>query len=325
MIITTHSTHISSASKIDSMNILIKEKGYTQVCQPSNGLDMDTCKRIERYLDAIRSTLLFAKGVILVEGDAELILIPAMFKAVFGINLDEIGVSVISVSSTVFEHVASLFDDFRIQRKCAIITDLDEAIETLPQDSNDDTPEQKKMRESQKVGKEREVVLNERYQFNPWVQVFYAPHTFEIDFALNMNTYEIKSVLPKIYKRQFDIDNSIAKLNMADEVIIGKEALRLANKEGKGWFALLVSEELSYETNIPEYILSAIAFTSEHITEEHLKAMAQYRIREMYEEVPCNIDEMRLDELIDILNADKEDVLSAFSKLLEVELKEYAH
>lgn len=325
VIITTHSTHISSASKIDSMNILIKEKGYTQVCHPSNGLDIDTCKRIERYLDATRSTLLFAKGVILVEGDAELILIPAMFKAVFGINLDEIGISVINMSSTVFEHVANLFDDSRIHRKCAIITDLDEAIETLPQDSNDDTPEQMKMRESQKVGKEREVVLNEKYQFNPWVQVFYAPHTFEIDFALNMNTYEIKNVLPKIYKRQFDIDNSNAKLNMTDEVIVGKEALRLANREGKGWFALLVSEELTYETNIPEYILSAIAFTSEHITEEHLKAMAQYRIREMYKEVPYNIDEMRLDELIAILNADKEDVLSTFAKLLGVELKEYAH
>lgn len=325
VIITTHSTHISSASKIDSMNILIKEKGYTQVCHPSNGLDIDTCKRIERYLDATRSTLLFAKGVILVEGDAELILIPAMFKAVFGINLDEIGISVINMSSTVFEHVANLFDDSRIHRKCAIITDLDEAIETLPQDSNDDTPEQMKMRESQKVGKEREVVLNEKYQFNPWVQVFHAPHTFEIDFALNMNTYEIKNVLPKIYKRQFDIDNSNAKLNMTDEVIVGKEALRLANREGKGWFALLVSEELTYETNIPEYILSAIAFTSEHITEEHLKAMAQYRIREMYKEVPYNIDEMRLDELIAILNADKEDVLSTFAKLLGVELKEYAH
>ena len=136
------------------MNILIKERGYTQVCQPSNGLDTDTCNRIERYLDATRSTLLFAKGVILVEGDAELILIPSMFKSVFGINLDEIGISIINMSSTVFEHIANLFDDLRIHRKCAIITDLDQAIGMLPQDSNDDTSEEKNERIT-KVGKER--------------------------------------------------------------------------------------------------------------------------------------------------------------------------
>lgn len=143
VIITTHSTHISSASKIESVNILIKDAGFTKVCQPNNGLDADTCKRIERYLDATRSTLLFAKGVILVEGDAELILIPAMFKAVFGLSLDEVGISVVNMSSTVFEHIACLFDNQRIHRKCAIITDLDEAIENLPANPEDDNDEQK--------------------------------------------------------------------------------------------------------------------------------------------------------------------------------------
>lgn len=322
VIITTHSTHISSASKIDSMNILIKERGYTQVCQPSNGLDTDTCNRIERYLDATRSTLLFAKGVILVEGDAELILIPSMFKSVFGINLDEIGISIINMSSTVFEHIVNLFDDLRIHRKCAIITDLDQAIGMLPQDSNDDTSEERKMRESQKVGKERKELLNEKYHSNPWVQIFYAQHTFEIDFAINMNTCAIKKILPVIYKRQCDIEKSMDKLNMNDKVIVGKEALRLANKKGKGWFALLIAEELSYKTNIPEYILKAIAFTSGHITEEHLKAMAHYRIKEMGKEVTNNVEEMSLDELIGILNEDdNEDILSTFAKLLESDLK----
>jgi putative ATP-dependent endonuclease of the OLD family len=322
VIITTHSTHISSASKIDSMNILIKEKGYTQVCQPSNGLDSDTCKRIERYLDATRSNLLFAKGVILVEGDAELILIPAMFKAVFGLNLDEIGVSVINMSSTVFEHVASLFDDIRIHRKCAIITDLDKSIEVLPYNPDDDTKEQKKMRDSQTAGQERADALNKRYRDNIWLDTFYARHTFEIDFTLNSNVYEIRTVLPKIYNRQFDIDNSIVKLCSKDKVSVGKEALRLANKEGKGWFALLVSETLSFETYIPQYILNAIAFTSAHITEEHLSAMAKYRIRKLYKKKYCNLDEKNFEQLTDLLSRDseedKEDALIILTKLLGV-------
>ncbi|MCQ6267892.1 AAA family ATPase [Fictibacillus sp. WQ 8-8] len=109
VIISTHSTHISSVNKISSINILCKENQRTNVCQPNNGLSDDECKRIERYLDAIRSTILFAKGVILVEGDAELILIPALFKKVYGISLDEIGVSIINMSSTVFKHICITF------------------------------------------------------------------------------------------------------------------------------------------------------------------------------------------------------------------------
>ncbi|PEP90532.1 ATP-dependent endonuclease [Bacillus toyonensis] len=329
VIITTHSTHISSASKIDSVNILIKESGFTKVCQPNNGLDSDTCKRIERYLDATRSTLLFAKGVMLVEGDAELILIPAMFKAVFGLSLDEIGVSVINVSSTVFEHIARLFDEQRIHRKCAIITDLDEAIEALPANPEEDNNEQEKMRNSQAAGQIRATLLDATYGLNSWVEVFYAPHTFEIDFALNLNTYEIKASLPSIYKRQSDINSSTKKLNSEDKTIIGKEALRLANKEGKGWFALLVSEKLSYETVIPEYILKAIAFTSEHIRDEHLIAMAKYRIKEMYTHLQVDINKLTLDELIEILlpenDEEREDDFVKLVKLLGVELKEHVH
>jgi putative ATP-dependent endonuclease of the OLD family len=148
VIISTHSTHISAVNKISSINVLCKEKNNTNVCQPNNGLDDEECKRIERYLDAIRSTLLFAKGVILVEGDAELILIPELFKKVYGISLDEIGISVINMSSTVFKHIALLFDDNRIRRKCAIITDLDKSMVPLSENKENDNKFERKCRNS---------------------------------------------------------------------------------------------------------------------------------------------------------------------------------
>lgn len=53
--------------------------------------------RIERFLDAIRTDILFAKNVILIEGDAEEILMPHLVKNSFGITLDELGISLISV------------------------------------------------------------------------------------------------------------------------------------------------------------------------------------------------------------------------------------
>lgn len=185
------------------------------------------------------------------------------------------------------------------------------------------------MRDSQTAGQIRSILLNTTYDSNPWVVPFYAPHTFEIDFALNLNTFEIKAILPSIYKRQSDIDKSTKKLNSEDKSIVGKEALRLANKEGKGWFALLVSEQLSYETVIPEYILEAIAFTSEHIKKEHLIAMAQYRIKRMSIDLKVDINEMTFDELFEMLlpenDGEREDDLIRLVKLLGVELGQYAY
>ena len=46
---------------------------------------------LERYLDAKRSVLLFSKGVILVEGDGEEILIPNLTKNILGVTLPEAG------------------------------------------------------------------------------------------------------------------------------------------------------------------------------------------------------------------------------------------
>ena len=83
VIISTHSTHISSVSKISSVNILARESQRSLVFYPAYKLEKDQTIRVERYIDAVRSNLLFAKGVVLVEGDAEQILIPEMSKGIW--------------------------------------------------------------------------------------------------------------------------------------------------------------------------------------------------------------------------------------------------
>lgn len=280
IIITTHSTHISSASKISSMNILSKETNQTYVSHPSLGIGEKECKKIERYLDSTRSTLLFAKSVVLVEGDAELILIPQMFKVVFGLSLDELGISIINMSSTVFEHVARLFDDKRLHRSCAIITDSDNSLILLPDDSSLDTKEQSSAREAENSGRQRKDKLEIDYKDNPWVQIFYSEHTFEVDFVLAGNKYEICETLPEIYNREVHRKRSKHKIKSADDSISGLETLRLAKKVGKGWFALLVCEQLTNGTIIPDYILCAFAFVMKRVSFENFKKMAEYRIEQ---------------------------------------------
>jgi len=265
VIISTHSTHISSVSKISSVNILSRGDKEALVFHPANNLNNDEITRIERYLDAVRSNLLFAKGIVLVEGDAEQIVIPEMFKKVIGLSLDEIGISLINIGSTSFENVAKLFHSDRIRKNCAIITDSDKSIITLPADSTTDNDFQKHCRESERIGDERKTRLNDFCNRNDFLKSFYSKHTFEVDFLMNRNNHEFVNCLDKIYSRPADIAKAKKKLEDASVEVAGVEILRIANKQGKGWLALLVSEKLLYNTFIPEYILKAIAFASSNI------------------------------------------------------------
>lgn len=91
IITTTHSAYLAEVSEVKNINILKSIGSNSISMQPSQGLDefgkknlqlknlkLSDC--IERYLDSKRSVLLFSKGVVLVEGDGEEILIPNLIK-----------------------------------------------------------------------------------------------------------------------------------------------------------------------------------------------------------------------------------------------------
>ena len=59
--------------------------------------DADDVVDLEVYLDVTRGEMLFAKGVVLVEGEAEVFIVPALAKA-RGVDLDELGITVCSVA-----------------------------------------------------------------------------------------------------------------------------------------------------------------------------------------------------------------------------------
>ena len=279
VIITTHSTHISSVSKISSVNILSRSNKEALVFNPSNGLEPSQITALERYLDAVRTNLLFAKGVALVEGDAEQILIPVLFKKVFGISLDEIGVSLINIGSTGFQNIATLFHNDRVRKNCAIITDLDTSILELPEDEMDDSVEERACRNSQNSGISRKGLLDDFCKDNDWVKPFYGEYTFEVEFVKAGNSFEVTQLVKKQYKRDVDKNRINDLLKNTEVSIYGKEVLRLADFFGKGWFALMLEEHIDHLTYIPTYILEAIAFASPHISNQTLGNIARYRLR----------------------------------------------
>lgn len=242
--ISTHSTHISSVCSISSMNILGRAKQKAEVYNPSQKLGDSDIVKLERYLDANRTNLLFAKGVILVEGDAEHILIPELVKKVLGVSLDELGISIINIGSTGFENIAKLFHEERIRRNCSILTDNDISIIKLPDDPNKDSDFEKGCRNSQISGEARKVKLDAYCKDNKYLKTFYAKHTFEVDFLLANNSLEIIQTIKKEYKKDTIINEISEKLKNKDVSIAGQEVLRLAEKFGKGWFAIMVSENI---------------------------------------------------------------------------------
>ena len=280
VIVSTHSTHISSAARISSVNVLARKKNHAEVYQPAAGLEKPAMDRVERYLDSVRSTLLFAKGVVLVEGSAELLLVPSMLKAVFGLSPDEIGISIISMDSAFFEHIAVVFGDERIRRRCAIITDSDKAFIDLPEDPKSDNEEQKHARAAQLAGESRIAALSTTHGDNPWVEPFFANHTFEVDLVAAGNEYEVCEVINGVYTQPAAITRAQDRVKDPDASVYGTEMLRLAGKFGKGWLALLLGEKLRLNTHVPDYILRAIAFAAQDsLTPDVLKRIALFRVR----------------------------------------------
>ncbi|MDQ1166399.1 AAA family ATPase [Flavobacterium sp. SORGH_AS_0622] len=301
--ISTHSTNISSVSAIGSMNILGKGNRKTEVYNPAKNLSPKKIVKLERYLDANRTNLLFAKGIIMVEGDAEHILIPTLIKKVFGVSLDELGISLINIGSTGFENLAQLFSEDRIRRNCSILTDNDMSIVPLPDPAErDDTTYEKNCRQSEVAGIARKVKLDSYCLDNIYVAPFYAKYTFEVDFLRSNNSYEVIAALKKEYKKKTEIDKIEKLLKDKSVAVSGKEILRLAEKFKKGWFAIMISDEVTCITVIPEYIINAVVFSCQSFNDATLISIAQYRLKSL--SIRCfDGDDKDYKKIFEILNA----------------------
>lgn len=287
IIYSTHSTQISEVSNVENINILAKKANYAEVYQPSVGLMAESISEIQRYLDAVRTNLLFAKGVLLVEGDAEEILIPIMVKQVYGVSLDELGISLINIRSTGFENVAQLFHDDRIRRKCSIITDLDDAIcntTIVDGDTKKEIEYKKRVEKSKKSGLERKAILDEFVKDNVWLEVFYANYTFEVDFVLNDNSWEVQQIIDQVYTDDKTKKLTEEELNSEDVAVFGKRVLTMAKQEGKGWFAIMLGKHIFHRTYIPKYIIDAIVFSKDSYSTDIVTDIVKYRIEKNIED-----------------------------------------
>ncbi|CAB3810652.1 ATP-dependent nuclease [Paraburkholderia fynbosensis] len=280
IIYTTHSTHISEVSNVSNVNILGRHGSFCESYQPATGLEPFQITSIQRYLDAVRSNLLFAKSVVLVEGDAEEILVPILVKKVLGLSVDELGISVINIRSTGFKNVAILFHELRIRKRCAIVTDLDSIFfDVTPNDEDSDAIAARKRKAvgSAKAGAERKTDLDAFVTGNPWLATFYATHTFEVDFVAAGNHEAVVRTVETVYTDTPTIVKAKASLRSAKLSLMGLRTLRMAENEGKGWFAILLADQLSHQVAIPAYIRRAIMFAHGPFSRPLIVRVLQHR------------------------------------------------
>ncbi|MFS3930873.1 ATP-dependent nuclease [Priestia flexa] len=106
-ILTSHSPNL--VASIDPKNIIfIQKQNAYPMSEQYTLLKQEDYKFLERFLDSTKSNLFFAKGIILVEGESEMLLLPALANLI-GYPLHQFGISIVNIRGTSFERYIKLF------------------------------------------------------------------------------------------------------------------------------------------------------------------------------------------------------------------------
>ena len=124
VLLTTHSTHITAISPINSIVHLHASNNAGTIVHATADMPMDDGEflDVERYLDVKRGEIYLGKAVILVEGIAEEYLVPR-FAELLGKPLDEKGIIICNVNCTNFKPYIKMLRCLGVPY--AVITDGD--------------------------------------------------------------------------------------------------------------------------------------------------------------------------------------------------------
>lgn len=293
IILTTHSAVLASSVSVDAIiHVTGTETGITVKKLSDFGLDDSIKNYLNRWMDITKSTLLFSKGVILVEGICEAMLLPAFAPIVLRkynkehqrklpCTLEEAGVTVVNINGINFKYFYPLFCDTdwneeRLPIWCSGITDRD----PLPDVEKDD--EGKIVKKEEKypvkgekiVGGNAAINLADDINSTQRARLYVAPlKTFEYDLAMSGNISIMAEVLEEKWPKdggEKGVKNQCKQIINKNNVYIDKEEMREdakfiykhvdCDEVGKGIFSQALLEKIE-EKNIlvvPEYIKKAI-------------------------------------------------------------------
>lgn len=297
VIITTHSPTIASSISLNNIICFNYVNGKIKITDLIDcKLNEKEVKFLDRWLDATKSTLLFSKGVLLVEGLAEALLIGKLASLYlktrkYGVNsLEEAGISVINMNGIFFNYFFKLYDGY--------------APKVLTQEENETKKDfedrQKKFIEKEKFDEKEFIKTDfipikcvaltdfdpnaEEKTTNPQLyrkkqvenmtlncRVYNNTKTFEYEMALFTQNAKIMLEILDDYistegQIKQDIEKYLVDINRDNQLDNKKRAEFILDKidtnwMGKGLFAQLLEEKIKEDNfEIPNYIKEAVDF-----------------------------------------------------------------
>lgn len=233
IIISTHSPIL--ASKINLKNMILMKNGIGyDLDEGKTGLQKGDYLFLQRFLDSTKANLFFAKGIIMVEGDAENILIPVIAD-IIGYPLEKYGISVVNVGSTAFLRYSNIMvrkDGSNIGIPVSVVTDCD----VKPYYDIDPLTNDKIFKDKKTESAQAEDEKNRKYT-NGSVRGFTSPR-WTLEYCIAM------SCLSKDFHRAVHYGKKI--LNAREEISLTNKKIDDANQSVKNeiaqWADLTVCE-----------------------------------------------------------------------------------
>lgn len=268
VLVTTHSPVLTSAVNLKALSIITNHDRQKATLINKLDLPKKTSFYLDRWLDITKSTYFFSKGILLVEGIAEALVVTELGKRYVRENelpmesLEDYGISIINMNGIYIDHFMSPFLDWNksthrekehIPIKCAAITDCDP--------KSDDAPT--KLSPCLCENKQSDSSINTHSKN---CRVFSNLKTFEYDLALEGNNL---STMANVYlttngsnKKEAERIKKTDWSNKSDDDKKTDAVWLLKHIAGsKGEFAqalaLYLSENPDYTFSIPVYIEEA--------------------------------------------------------------------
>lgn len=125
VIASSHSPILASQTPIDSIISIHEQQGrLSAVSVCSISIDPTLKKKLQRFLDATRGELFFARRILMVEGIAEALLLPVLARIAGG-SLQDSAVTIVNADGINFNAFLPLFGKNKLDLPLVILTDGD--------------------------------------------------------------------------------------------------------------------------------------------------------------------------------------------------------
>lgn len=245
VIASTHSPILTSQAPIDSIISISEVDGkVTSTCISQINIEEKKKKKLQRYLDATRGELFFARRILMVEGISEALLLPILTRLAGG-DLKESAITIVNTQGINFDAFLPLFEERTKNIPLSILTDGD--ADEIGGEKSDTAKELK----------EREGEIENLCVEMPDI-------TFEHELArselmLSKMISAFKEIHPQIGER---LDDELSQIPEIDKKADHFLSVFKDKKVSKGKFAqelalLLEVQETNIEI-VPAYIINAL-------------------------------------------------------------------